>query len=227
MRDDLCVVHLLVRVGKELAERRRCYIRRIGVADGDADEFLFLFQFEVVQDVFDLFFVASGQNGRELVPAHAEAVIFTLFQKAGGNSVRGLDKKGVSGGVAVGVVDRFQIVDIKEENGTVFNYCTCPVSFTEENKKHEFNVDADGLNIIATYAVNADGKVFVNADYNGQTDIECYAQWITTSGQVYGGQKFTIPDGGCTIPAPKEKGLYLLRVVTDKDTRSFKFVINQ
>ena len=73
----------------------------------------------------------------------------------------------------------------------------------------------------------AGGNIFVNADYKGEKDIDCYAQWITANGQVYQDLKFDIPDGGCVIQAPKEKGLYLLRVVTGKEIRSFKFVINQ
>ena len=121
----------------------------------------------------------------------------------------------------------FLCFDIKYEDGSSMNYCTCPVTFKAEGKKHEFVPDADGLTIIANYLVSAGGMVYVNADYKGETDIECYAQWITANGKIYNDLRFDIPDGGCTIPAPKENGLYLLRVITGKGSRSFKFVINQ
>ena len=116
--------------------------------------------------------------------------------------------------------------DVKEANGNEYSFCTCPLAFQNVDKKHTFKPDADGLAITAAFVVR-DGKVFVNADYQGEANIECYAQWITVSGQVYNDLRFDIPDGGCLIPAPAEKGLYLLRVVTDKESRSFKFVINQ
>ena len=103
--------------------------------------------------------------------------------------------------------------------------CACAKAFNVDSTKYHFEPDPDLLTITAIYSYMHNGKIFVNADYKGKTDIECYAQWITSSGKVYKDMKFTIPDGGCTIDAPAEPGLYLLRVVTDGDTRSFKFVI--
>lgn len=105
--------------------------------------------------------------------------------------------------------------------------CACAKAFNTNADKQNFGNDSTSLTINATYSVVAGGKVFVNANWEGKTDLECYAQWITASGRVYGDLKFDIPDGGCTIPAPTEKGLYLLRVVTGKGNRSFKFIINQ
>ena len=84
---------------------------------------------------------------------------------------------------------------------------------------------SDSLIITANYEYK-ENKIFVNANWGGKTDIECYAQWINTSGNVYQDLKFNLPDGGCTIPVPAEKGLYLLRVTTDGKSRSFKFIIN-
>ena len=84
---------------------------------------------------------------------------------------------------------------------------------------------SEELSITATYSYIHGDKIFVNADYNGKTDIECYAQWINASGKVYKDMKFNIPDGGCTIDTPNEPGLYLLRVCTDGKNRSFKFII--
>lgn len=102
--------------------------------------------------------------------------------------------------------------------------CACAKSFNNEGKMPDFGNDSTLL-ITATYTITGN-NVFVNANWGGKTDIDCYAQWITTSGKVYEGLRFDIPDGGCTIPTPKENGLYLLRVITGKATRSFKFIIN-
>ena len=104
--------------------------------------------------------------------------------------------------------------------------CACAKAFGEETAIHNFVSNPDSLIITANYEWKED-KVFVNANYRGEKDIECYAQWITASGNIYGDLKFDIPDGGCTIPTPNENGLYLLRVVTDGKSRSFKFVINK
>ncbi len=114
--------------------------------------------------------------------------------------------------------------NVHEQGKTDYTYCTCPISFVTSSETREFTTDS--LEIKASYSVKGD-KVFVNANYNGETNIECYAQWITTSGAVYQDLKFDIPDGGCTIPTPAENGLYLLRVVTGKQTRSFKFLIEK
>ena len=105
--------------------------------------------------------------------------------------------------------------------------CACGKAFINTGKQHDFDTNPDGLVIKATYSMKAGDVVFVNADYKGEADIECYAQWITANGKIYNDLKFTIPDGGCTIPTPKEGGLYLLRVITGKESRSFKMIINQ
>ena len=114
---------------------------------------------------------------------------------------------------------------IKEAGKPDKSKCTCPILFTASTKKHEFAPDTTSLAITATYVVDGQ-KVFVNADWEGKTGIECYAQWITSSGNAYQGLKFDIPDGGCTIPVPAENGFYILRVITDGSKRSFKFIIN-
>ena len=103
--------------------------------------------------------------------------------------------------------------------------CACAKAFINNGKTHEFVDDATGLTITATYSILSGGTVYVNADYEGKANIECYAQWIDASGRVYNNQKFNIPDGGCTIAAPAQQGLYLLRVTTGKGSRSFKFII--
>jgi len=103
--------------------------------------------------------------------------------------------------------------------------CVCSKPFNHSADEHSFASADTDLNITATYSILAGGTVFVNADYQGKTDIECYAQWIDAGGHIYNDMKFNIPDGGCTIEAPTQKGLYLLRVVTGKGSRSFKFII--
>lgn len=116
---------------------------------------------------------------------------------------------------------------IKEEGKPDKRRCTCPIKFNANSDVHLFDADATYLNITASYSCKQGDKVFVNADYNGEENLSCYAQWIDASGQVYGNLKFDIPDGGCTIPAPTVSNptLYLLRVVTGKGSRSFKFII--
>jgi hypothetical protein len=103
--------------------------------------------------------------------------------------------------------------------------CACAKEFTQDTTQHKFDTSPEGVVISATYEYGRE-KVFVNADWNGETDIECYAQWINVKGDIYKDEKFNIPDGGCTIPVPAENGLYLLRVRTDGKSRSFKFFIN-
>lgn len=104
--------------------------------------------------------------------------------------------------------------------------CACAKAFNTDATQHEFVNDPDKLLITATY-MNVGDVVFVNANWGGKTDVKCYAQWINASGRIYADKTFDIPDGGCTIETPKENGLYLLRVVTGKATRSFKFFINK
>lgn len=104
--------------------------------------------------------------------------------------------------------------------------CACAKAFGDDATQHEFEADPDKVIISANYELK-ENKVFVNANWGGKTDIECYAQWINASGRIYNNLKFNIPDGGCAIPTPDENGLYLLRVVTGKQTRSFKFIINK
>ena len=104
--------------------------------------------------------------------------------------------------------------------------CTCAKAFDVNAKQHQFDNNPDQLLITASYTYAGD-VVFVNADYKGEANLKCYAQWITTSGHIYNDLTFDIPDGGCTIETPNENGLYLLRVVTGKGSRSFKFMINK
>lgn len=113
---------------------------------------------------------------------------------------------------------------IKEQGQPDSRYCTCPIAFKTDGAKHSF--DTADPKITAVYEVSGD-KVFVNAQFDEENkDIECYAQWYDVSGRALEGGRFDLPNGGRTIEAPRRNGLYLLRVVTGKATRSFKFIIN-
>ena len=112
---------------------------------------------------------------------------------------------------------------VKEEGKEEFRECTCPVTFDASGKGHSFTPDETGLTISGTVAIKGN-TAFVNADWQGKTDIECYAQWIGISGTA--SPRYNIPDGGCSIPTPTASGFYILRVVTDGAGRSFKIYIN-
>jgi hypothetical protein len=112
----------------------------------------------------------------------------------------------------------------KGQPDSLYN-CACAKPFVVDSTKYSFSANPDSLIITASYSYQHGDKVFVNANWGGKTEIECYAQWITTSGNIYKDWKFLLPDGGCLIDTPTEPDLYLLRVVTDKQTRSFKFII--
>ena len=112
---------------------------------------------------------------------------------------------------------------VKEEGKEEFRECTCPVTFDASGKGHSFTPDETGLTISGTVAIKGN-TAFVNADWQGKSDIECYAQWISVSGTT--SEKYDIPDGGRAIPTPTENGFYILRVVTDGAGRSFKIYIN-
>lgn len=100
--------------------------------------------------------------------------------------------------------------------------CACAKAFDENGDQRQF-VQDEGQ--ITAYQILHGDKIFVNATYDTTKDIECTAQWITSSGQIYQELTFNIPNGGCTIDTPKDKGFYLLRVRTGKKSRNFKFNI--
>lgn len=119
--------------------------------------------------------------------------------------------------------DYFVCYIVQEAGKEPFRECTCPVTFNPDGTGHSFTPDETGLDISGTVAIKGN-TAFVNADWKGKTDIECYAQWISVTGST--SQKYNIPDGGRTIPTPTENGFYILRVVTDGAGRSFKIYIN-
>ena len=115
---------------------------------------------------------------------------------------------------------------IHEEGKPDYSDCTCPVRFESNSDIYNFGEDSTNLIISATYSPRGK-KVFVNAQWGEKTKFEdCYAEWLDVSGRVWQEKKFNIPDGGCTIDTPAERGFYILRVKTDGGSRSFKMFIN-
>lgn len=119
--------------------------------------------------------------------------------------------------------DYFVCYTVKEAGKEEFRECTCPVTFDPNGKGHSFDPDVDNLTVSGSVAIKGN-TAFVNADWQGKTDIECYAQWISVSGAT--SERYDLPDGGRAIPTPTENGFYILRVVTDGSGRSFKIYIN-
>ena len=119
--------------------------------------------------------------------------------------------------------DYFVCYTVKEAGKEEFRECTCPVTFDPNGKGHSFDPDETNLTVSGSVAIKGN-TAFVNADWQGKTDIECYAQWISVSGAT--SERYNLPDGGRAIPTPTENGFYILRVVTDGAGRSFKIYIN-
>ena len=119
--------------------------------------------------------------------------------------------------------DYFVCYTVKEEGKEEFRECTCPVTFDPNGKGHSFDSDETNLTVAGSVTIKGN-TAFVNADWQGKTDIECYAQWISVSGAT--SERYDLPDGGRAIPTPTENGFYILRVVTDGAGRSFKIYIN-
>ena len=119
--------------------------------------------------------------------------------------------------------DYFVCYTVKEEGKEEFRECTCPVTFDPNGKGHSFDSDETNLTVAGSVTIKGN-TAFVNADWQGKTDIECFAQWISVSGAT--SEKYDLPDGGRAIPTPTENGFYILRVVTDGAGRSFKIYIN-
>lgn len=92
--------------------------------------------------------------------------------------------------------------------------CTCAKAFTTNPDAYdEFE---EGISISATIAAVGE-RIFVNAQGASA------AQWIRTDGSI--SAEIDLPYGGCTISVPSESGFYILRVITDKQERNFKFFV--
>ena len=94
--------------------------------------------------------------------------------------------------------------------------CTCAKAFNPNPQ--DYNEFEEGVQVIATTAQAGD-RIFVNAQG------EATAQWINVNGEILG--EVSLPDGGCTINVPAEAGFYILRIITDKQERNFKFLITK
>ncbi|MBR1808510.1 MAG: hypothetical protein IJ776_03890 [Paludibacteraceae bacterium] len=94
--------------------------------------------------------------------------------------------------------------------------CSCPRKFKSNNDTIEF--ETEGIKISATSAT-AGTNIYVNST------AEAEARWISIDGTDLSTTK--LPEGGGLVEVPKtdKAGLYILRVITGKQQRNFKFII--
>lgn len=98
--------------------------------------------------------------------------------------------------------------------------CACAKAFSQNDLPYSFG---EQFTLSVTAEPMGD-NVFVNAVWDqAQEDIEATAQWLNIQGKALG-EAIVLPNGGRTITMPKEQGMYLLRVVIGKQTRTFKFI---
>lgn len=90
--------------------------------------------------------------------------------------------------------------------------CSCPVAFSLPPQEMKFSEEMS----VTAFATVTGTNVWVT------TADAATAQWINIKGDVL--QTFDIPEGGCLIEAPKEQGLYILRITTEKREKSFKIM---
>ena len=93
--------------------------------------------------------------------------------------------------------------------------CTCAKRFSENDDKWQFKPDS--TIVLSGTAAQAGSDIFVNAK------DDATVMWININGEVI--QQKAIPAGGSTVRVPEEKGFYILRVVTGKQERNFKFMV--
>ena len=93
--------------------------------------------------------------------------------------------------------------------------CSCPVQFQAPPTEMKFSDDMKVTPFTATNGTN----VWIT------TDKAATAEWIRIDG-TYEEKEIAIPEGGCLIEAPKEQGLYLLRIETEEKTKSFKIMVH-
>ncbi len=93
--------------------------------------------------------------------------------------------------------------------------CSCPVQFQAPPTEMKFSDDMKVTPFTAANGTN----VWIT------TDKAATAEWIRIDG-TYEEKEIAIPEGGCLIEAPKEQGLYLLRIETEEKTKSFKIMVH-
>lgn len=92
--------------------------------------------------------------------------------------------------------------------------CSCPKQFRAGSDDMQFEAEST---VITSASARAGSIIFVN------TDAEAEAQWIAIDGNTLGSTK--LPEGGGLISVPKDRGIYILRVLTGKQQRNFKFLV--
>lgn len=92
--------------------------------------------------------------------------------------------------------------------------CTCAKRFSKNDDTYQFKPDS--TIVLSGTTAQAGSDIFVNAKDNADV------LWINVQGEII--QRKAIPAGGSTVSVPKEKGFYILRVVTGKAERNFKFM---
>ena len=79
------------------------------------------------------------------------------------------------------------------------------------------------------YKFKAGSESLINISYQTESTIfvnttaESEAQWIKIDGQTLSTTK--LPEGGGLIEVPKDEGLYILRILTNKQQRSFRILV--
>ncbi len=92
--------------------------------------------------------------------------------------------------------------------------CSCPIKFKANNVEYKFKAGSESL---INISYQTESTIFVN------TTAESEAQWIKIDGQTLFTTK--LPEGGGLIEVPKDEGLYILRILTNKQQRSFRILV--
>ncbi len=90
--------------------------------------------------------------------------------------------------------------------------CSCPIAFSAPPAAMKFNDDE-----VRAFSTTHGTNVWVT------TTGEATAQWIGIDGTTL--EEQTIPEGGCLIEAPRETGLYILRIISEKKEKNFKIMV--
>lgn len=93
--------------------------------------------------------------------------------------------------------------------------CTCAKGFAPNAEGYLFAPDS--TIVLQGTTATPGSEIFVNAKANAT------ATWINIDGDIIA--QVDVPEGGRTIRVPDKEGFYILRVVTDKKERNFKFMV--
>ncbi|MCQ2347845.1 MAG: T9SS type A sorting domain-containing protein [Paludibacteraceae bacterium] len=104
---------------------------------------------------------------------------------------------------------------VNTTTGTKSTSCSCPVKFDESEPK-DMQFESTYINLQQAFQ-RAGEQIYVNT--KGNSTVE----WYTIKGDVL--QTLSLPEHGGLVTVPEEPGMYILRVTTDKEKRTFKFVV--